>query len=230
MIISNNPNWEEIAVIVAIIFGVLGVIVGVISVIIAYSQLAKNRKGFSCEFLSIAPILKIASGFQEQIEIRLRRKVVRDVYLVIVRLFNSGGVSIKPEDYVKPIKLSFNNGQIISVDVIETDPDGLGEVVESQDKTSVTLKNILLNSKDKFVLKLLLTGFDGSADDINVDGRIVGVKKIRILRESTVQRESSVYVISEPVRGIAFVPVMFVLICVLITLFVLLYIFTYVPR
>ncbi len=212
MPILNNPLWAPLGVIFTFIFGV-------VAGCFAFLQLAQNRKGLTCEFLSIAPIFKIASGFQEEIEIRLNGEIVRDVYLVIVKIFNSGRVSIKPEDYVKPIMLSFKKGQIINVDVVETDPENLGEVIESQDKTSVTLKNILLNSKDRFNLKLLLVGFGGSAEDINVGGRVVGVKKIRILRESTVPIESSVYVIPLSPRSVTFWLFMFLLICVLIVIF-----------
>ncbi len=223
MPVLSNLNWGAIAVFVAAIFGVL-------TVMLEYLQLIHRSKGFSWKILSIAPLFKVASGFQEQLEIRLNHIVVSDVYLLIVKFLNSGIASIKQDDYARPVKLSFKKGHIINAEVVETDPDDLGEVIETQDETSVTFKKILLNSKDNFVIKILLTGFDGSAEDVNVEGRIEGVKKIEISRKRTVQREPSVYMVPLPEVGYTFLQVMFALICVLIALSVLLYFFTYFPR
>jgi len=178
----SDPVWGVIGVIAAIVFGVFGII----GVIIALLQLIQSSKRITYEFLSTTPILKIVSGFQEQIEIRLGGQLVKDVHLVIVQFSSSGRASIRSDDFERPLKLSVLKGQIISADIVNTEPESLGEIIEARDKSSVTFKKILLNSNDKFDIKLLISEFSGETKDIQIDGRVVGVKAIKETKESLI--------------------------------------------
>ena len=176
----NDPIWSVIGVIATIFFG----IVGIIGVVITFLQLTQTRKLLSFEYQSITQIFKIAKGFQEQIEIKIKGEAVRDVYLMIIRFVNSGRTSIRPDDFVHPLKLSLKNGKILSVEIESTDPPELGDVVETKDATSITFKKLLLNRNDEFVLKLLVSDFKGNVADVNIEARIDGVKRITELKDS----------------------------------------------
>jgi hypothetical protein len=171
----DNPIWGVIGVFATVIFGIFGII----GVILALLPLLHSKKGLSYEFLSITPILQIARGFKEKIEIKLSGQIVKDVNLVNIRFTSTGGLPIKPDDYAKPIKLIVINGRIVGADIINTEPKDLGELIESHDTTSVTIKKVLLNSKDKFDLQILISEFSGKPNDIQIDGRIAGVKAIK---------------------------------------------------
>jgi len=176
----NDPIWGVIGVIATIVFG----IASVVGVVLTFLQLTQTKKLLSYEIQSVTQIFKIAKGFQEQIEIKMGGEIVRDVYLLIVRFVNSGRASIRPDDFIRPLTLSVKNGKILSVEITNTDPPELGDVIETKDFTSVTFKKILLNNKDEFTVKLLIGDFNGVVSDIHIDARIDGVKRPTELKES----------------------------------------------
>ncbi|MBI3169572.1 MAG: hypothetical protein HYZ22_13900 [Chloroflexi bacterium] len=178
----SDPIWGVIGVIATIVFGLFGII----GVILAFLQLIQTNKQLSFEFVSVTPILKIAKGFQDQVEIRFKQQVAKNLHLVVIRFSNSGKSSIKSDDYVRPLKFSVKTGQIISAEVIETDPNNLGDLIEITDSTSVVFKKTLLNSKDKFTVNILISEFSGKTKDIEVDARIDGVKSIKESHESAI--------------------------------------------
>lgn len=178
----SDPIWGVIGVIATIVFGLFGIA----GVILAFLQLTQSKKQLLYEFIQVTPILKIAKGYQDQIEIRFKQQVVKNVHLVVIRFNNSGKASIKPDDYVRPLKITVNNGQIISAEVVETDPDNLGELIELIDSTNVVFKKVLLNSKDEFIANLLIAEFSGKTKDIAIDARIDGVKSLKESHQSEI--------------------------------------------
>lgn len=171
----SDPIWGVIGIIATVVFGLFGIV----GVVLAFLQLIQTSKQLSFEFVSMTPLLKIAKGYQDQIEIRFNKQVVKNVHLVVIRFSNSGKTSIKPDDYVRPLKISIEKGQIISTEIVETDPDNLGELLETKDSTNIVFKKTLLNSKDEFVVNLLIGEFSGDTKDIHIDARIDGVKSIK---------------------------------------------------
>lgn len=178
----SDPIWAVIGVIATIVFGVFGVV----GVILAFLQLTQSKKQLLFEFVTVTPILKIAKGYQDQIEIRFKQQIVKNVHLVVIRFSNSGKASIKPDDYVRPLRISVSKGQIISAEIVETDPDNLGELIESKDSTAVIFNKIHLNSKDEFTINLLVGEFSGETKDIALDARIDGVKSLKESRQSAI--------------------------------------------
>jgi hypothetical protein len=177
---SSDPIWGVIGLIATIVFGIFGVV----GVILAFLQLIQTKKQLSYKLVSITPILEVAKEYQDQIEIRFKRRIFKNVHLVVIQFSNSGRASIKPDDYVRPLNCSIKTGQIISVEVTETKPDNLGELIEAQDATNVVFKNTLLNIRDKFTVKLLIGEFSGKGEDVLIDARIEGVVSLEEIREN----------------------------------------------
>lgn len=171
----SDPIWGVIGVIATIVFGVFGIA----GVIIAFLQLVQSKKQLLFEFITNTPILKIVKEYQDQIEIRFNQQIVKNVHLVVIRFSNSGKASIKPDEYIRPIKILVSKGQIISAEVVETDPNDLGDLIESKDSTTVVFKKTHLNSKDEFIVNLLVGEFSGKTEDIKIDARIDGIKSIK---------------------------------------------------
>lgn len=177
----TDPIWGVIGVGATILFG----IVGVIGVVVTFRQLVQNRKGLSYKIESITPVLRVEQGLNKKIEILLDGEPVRDVHLILITLINTGNSSIKPVDYERAVSITIQGeAKILSIEVVEKHPKRLGEVVEDSNNTCVIFKKILLNSKDYFTLKLLVSDFSGNTTDLYVDGRIDGVKDIVEVRES----------------------------------------------
>src|SRR5439155_9986246 len=95
-------------------------------------------------------------------------------------IWNSGNVEILPDDFNTPITIEFGNKtKVLEAGVLGTKPNNIkGKVFISVEANSVTLKPLLLNSKDLVKLEILLTKFNGNLNEIKADARIAGVKQI----------------------------------------------------
>ena len=96
---------------------------------------------------------------------------------------------ICPGDYIVPIQLSFGNGAtLLDAEVLETTPPSI-QVNFQCALSHIEIHPLLLNSKDSIKLKVLLSDF---RDEIKVDGRIVGIK--RIAGSSKIKRNAKIHV------------------------------------
>lgn len=87
---------------------------------------------------------------------------------------NSGNIDILPGEYDKPISISFGDAQILTVEIIDKDPDSL--IIAFQiEENIINIQNTLLNKGDSYALQILVSDFDNI---INVDGRIIGIQNI----------------------------------------------------
>jgi len=87
-------------------------------------------------------------------------------------------------DYKHPVRIGFGiNARILTAEVSEVSPDNLQASVSIEDAWLV-LAPILLNSGDSITVKTLVSQFD---KQVNIDGRIVGVKTIKEATEGRAQ-------------------------------------------
>lgn len=172
--ILRDPMWQFI-----------GVVIGIIALIITFLfWKQRQRKALSYEILSNTPLLSIEEKIKGKLQIIFDGNSVENVHLIEVKLVNSGNEPIKPSDYERPINLTFGeDSRVLTSEVIETIPDNLKMELYTDEK-SVKLSPILLNGGDSFTLKMIVSQFKIGDDDIKVDGRIAGVKKITLPDES----------------------------------------------
>lgn len=180
----NDPIWSVIGVIATIAFG----IPGIIGVIIAFFQLIQNRKHLSYRVLSVSPILHVDSGYKDKVEIRFAGKQVKNAYLVVVSVVNSGMASIRTDEYEAPLMIMVRKGVILSADIRNRNPKSLKIAIASVKKNSITLNKALLNSKDSFEVHIVLSDFTGNAWDLMVTGRIDGLKDIIVAKDNGFSR------------------------------------------
>lgn len=122
-------------------------------------------------------MLKVVKG---ELQILFGGKPVQDVYLAVVRIINSGNMPIVSADYERLVSLSFGeSAQVLTAEISNTNPESLQAVV-STENNKVVLEPVLMKSGDSITFNMLVSQFSGQ---IKVDGRIVGVKSIRMLSE-----------------------------------------------
>jgi hypothetical protein len=183
--IIKHPIWTPLSVVAAII-AIL------VSLLIAHSQ--SQKKDFSYYILSNASILSISDDIKSRIAITFDNKIIDNLNLLIIRFKNTGKSSIKADEYEHPIWIDFgDSSEILSVDVIKKEPSNLnifvknnplGQSTRQSNCDFISINPVMLNSGDYYELKILVTEFK----QVNVDTRIVGIKKIRrsdISRKST---------------------------------------------
>ncbi len=162
----RDPLWQFIAVI-------LSITAIAITIIIFYSQ--RQYKELSYETISSSPLLTKSKEIEGNVQILFDDKPVNNVYLLILKLINSGNTPISSKDYETPLTFNFGeNTNILSADVTKTEPDGL-KINFTKIKNKFIVEPILLNTKDTITFKFLLSDFSGY---IKPETRIYGIKNI----------------------------------------------------
>lgn len=166
------------------IWGFIGVVVGT-AVTIMVAWRFRSHKALSYEIVSSGPLVTVTRNAKgevtQDLEIRYKGNEVRDLQVVVVRLWNSGNVPIVETDYRKPIQFEFG-GSLLAYDVIEAEPSHLREsgfngAGSSPTHCGVQLKPIDLNQGSSLTIQVLLTNFDGTIEPPK--GYILGVRKIQ---------------------------------------------------
>jgi len=180
----RDPAWQSAGVLVSLF-------VGLLAIFLTWKQFQK--KSLSYIEISKVNILDISEDIKSKVSVTYESKPVKDLYLIIVQFKNSGNVAILPNDYYRPLNISFGKiSEILSVEVLKQSPNDLGiiatlvnskEQLQGDEPKSVTRFNkeeavivapVLLNKSDFFELKILVTKFQ----NISIDARIAGVKGI----------------------------------------------------
>jgi hypothetical protein len=161
----RDPLWQFVGVIVAIVS---------IAIVIFFSIRQRNRKALSFKIISSTPVLSVSEGVQGKLRILYEDKEVQEVQLVVISMTNSGNLPIIENDYSQPIEVSFGDGKLLTVELMEVTPKDL-DVVATIKNEKVVLNKALLNQGDSFIIRALIADFKNI---INVKGRIVGVKEI----------------------------------------------------
>lgn len=137
-----------------------------------------RKKTLAYSVLTNSGLVSSSKHTKDTIQIVHKGNAVPNVRLVVVRIQNSGNLPIKPDDYIEPLSLRLPNSKILSSAI--RDANSLGVTIEKErsDRSEIVLSKTLLNPKDFFDVKILLSG---GAADLSVIGRIVGVTRIQNL-------------------------------------------------
>jgi hypothetical protein len=160
------------------------VLVGIIVTIIVYWK-QRQRKSLGYEVLSCTPLSSVDRKTLDNyrrvgLQFKFHGQTIRQGHFITVKVTNTGNVPIKKDDYDEEINLTFGEkAKILATRVVEKKPDTIPVTMSWSEAHKVIISKILLNSKDSFVVELLVSDFDGK---VRVGGRIVGVKEIKDTR------------------------------------------------
>ena len=138
------------------------------------------------------PLVRINSEVKDNLQVLFDGNPVKDIQLLIIKIINTGNVSIKSEDYERPLNLNFDeNAQILAAEVIETNPNNIEASANIEEK-KVFISPTLLNKGDSLTIKILVNQFN---NQISIDARIVGVKEIQNIVEKDIKTELKFFII-----------------------------------
>jgi hypothetical protein len=168
--------------------------------------LQRNFKEISYEIISESSLLSVSKEVEGKLQILLDGNPVKGVHLILIRIINTGNLTVLPSDYLKNLSILFNvDANILSAEITNRNPKDIDTTLSFTNR-SISFSSSLLNSNDAIVVKALVSEFDG---DIEVTGRIAGVKSIKCLRASV--RSSSKFCvaasIASPILGFLLSPV-----------------------
>lgn len=112
------------------------------------------------------------------------------VRVVAIELRNSSGRHIDRSHYARPITVGFDKeARILAAEMVEENPSGIGATLRGlSDHTPerVALAPVLLNNGDRLLLEVVVS--DAAHGDVEVEGRIFGIKKIVDRSRSNLER------------------------------------------
>ena len=185
---STNPlqdaGWIGVAVTVFIGFAT---IISTVTITIWAVRKQRNQKEIMYQVISDVPIANINKAVIDKVEIRFDGKPVTDLRLLVINLWNSGDIAVKPEDFVEPIKFEFEGRTVVSTEILNMEPENIIDPKDAKtfitsDLASTKLSRFLLNPKELISLKVLLTGprekvrgtariSDGKIIDFNIENQ-----------------------------------------------------------
>lgn len=169
----NNLNWNLIG-------GLLAGLSLLATIIIFILQ--KNKKRLAYEIIAETSLLTTKEKIEGKLKILYEDREVQNVKFFEIKIINSGNVGIPATDFEKPIKIKFSEtSKILSCEVIENSPNSLDtKVILSE--AEISIEPLLINSKDYFILKAIVS--DIESEDFKINARIKDVKEVKRLDES----------------------------------------------
>lgn len=166
----RDPMWQFIGAIVAFI--------AIIITIIIYLKQRRNKL-LNFEIISRTPLLSIEDEIKGNLQILYNGNPIEQVHLIVIKFINSGNTPITSNDFEIPINFKFGEeSQIFTAEITEKNPTNLRASITIEGN-SIVIDPTLLNSGDSITIKTLVSRFV----DIDIDGRIIGVKEIKEYEE-----------------------------------------------
>lgn len=159
-----------VGVIVAIIFGVAGLIASVIAIRVSHR---KKKLGYA--ILPMIPVVAVPEWDKQDIKVTFKDIPVTDAYLLRVFIANTGNLAISDSDFWRPVKISVEPGaRVLTAHVANSFPKRLRTAL-TYDETNVEVGPLLLNEGDWLEVNVLVENYRGG---VSVDGHVNGVARI----------------------------------------------------
>src|SRR5689334_4396632 len=100
------PDVGWVGIVVAIIIGIATIVSTVVITIWAVRK-QRGKKTIMYQVVSDAPVISMDKSVQDKFEVRLNGIVVHNARLLVLKLWNSGDIAIKQDDYDEPITVEF---------------------------------------------------------------------------------------------------------------------------
>ena len=197
-------NMDEISWI-NILLAALAVIVPIILLFIS-----QRKKKLSCIFHPFFSLVDIRNEVKDRIKIFYNDELAENLSMRKVTIKNSGNLSIRKEDIIKPLEFVFENHiKIMDFRVTELKEEGIEiELKHNADINSIQCSFDLLNKGDEFTMEFVYLG--EAKKSPNVISRIDGIKRIGVedytfsdVKEKRMQFVGNAYIILGPLISIS---------------------------
>lgn len=182
---------------ITILLATLAVIVPIILLFIS-----QRKKKLSCIFHPFFSLVDVRNEVKDKIKIFYNDELAENLSMRKVTIKNSGNLSIRKEDIIKPLEFIFENHiKIMDFSVTELKEEGIEiELKHNADTNSIQCSFDLLNKDDEFTMEFVYLGDAKKSPD--VISRIDGIKRIDVVdytisevKEKRLQSIGTVYII-----------------------------------
>lgn len=171
---GGEPAVHELSFLLAPTATVCGIMVSV------YLFLLQRRKELSYHVLWSQPLIELKGKMRNRIKLEFDGLPAGDSNFLVVRIANTGHVSIHPGDYQVKLALDTGHGsRILMAEVVETVPEGLndytsaGSIIERIEGSALVLRPMLLNRHDSVTIQMLIDDYSGK---VSLSGHVQGIK------------------------------------------------------
>jgi hypothetical protein len=165
------------------IIGISGALIGGAGIVVTYIT-QRKIKSFSYA-VTDTPIISFNKKI-EDVAVTYKGKQVENLRLVMVRVWNSGNVEIKEEDFKVPISFcpeqTARGNSLVVAQIVEAPEASNAELYPHEvahHSYRTALKSMLFNPGDSVTVKIVIADYGGENLEANVMGRIVGVKSLK---------------------------------------------------
>jgi hypothetical protein len=188
------------------ILAVIGLLLAAWAIYATYDVYSKSKpqKHLQLSLVAAIPLIDIRPEAAGDITILYKNQPVDNAILLQIRLENSGNQPILPADYVKPVTFSFASaGEIADASITDLEPSNMGLVISRTSKYQAELAPILLNPSDSANIRfaILADGSETVVNNLQIDGRIVGVKEVKLTLPSGEEPNPIIAVVISVISG-----------------------------
>ncbi len=151
--------WDLVFIVIAVfLFGW-----SFIDWLLKHRKQSKNKK-IAYQIISDTPIANINKAVKDRVEIIFDGKPVKEMSLVLLKIWNKGGLAVRREDFDEPIKFLFIGRSYITGEVTRCEPEEILKAEEQKDflrleaDGSIRLPRFLLNPSESINIKMLVRG------------------------------------------------------------------------
>ncbi|PEW46630.1 hypothetical protein CN444_16175 [Bacillus thuringiensis] len=142
----------------------------------------KKKKELSYQEVSSTPLIK---KLHNKVRIHVDdQEIKEDLYLVVLKIFNSGNEAIKKDDFESDILIRFTDGyrnsKVFDAEIFSTIPADIQcDLYNQEYGKELGFSPLLLNPGEGLTIKLLVSKYD----KISIKSRIVGGTIIRSIKK-----------------------------------------------
>ncbi len=143
----------------------------------------RSKRALTCWVVTNSRLTDRKEPDSKELQAKYADQPLWNLRIVEVEIRNTGSLPLLPADFHEPLTLLFPNaGSIIDPEVVRARPEGFNPEIETVD-TTIWIKPTLMNPRDTFIIKALVTGF--SNEEPTVKGRVAGIPAVRAISMET---------------------------------------------
>jgi hypothetical protein len=161
--------WHD-PVVLALTGVVATLLAGVIGAVLSFVIYRKQRvrREISYQVISDVPMVSVSKDLADKIDINFEEQRINNLRFLLIRIWNSGNIAVKPEDFDREIVFRVDGSKVLNGEVIGTSPKDLIDansinLLIKSDSSSVELPKFLLKPEQSIDLKILYEGSKGIA-------------------------------------------------------------------
>jgi len=187
----------------------------IVTIGVAYWIYLKQRKTkeISYEFLSNERIVSVNESFKDNIEINFNGEIVNDLWMIILKITNTGNIPIERKDFDEALEIkTIDHPKWLSAEIVNEQPRNLKAQIEGNtnqisDQDTIKISPTLLNSGDNFSLKLLISNPEKT--NFEIEGRISGIKRLKNINEIKDKKSNSTRILKDGEKIVILAAILF---------------------